>query len=684
MKKVNWFSGMEVFDVDFKTLQSYFEERLNLNMCSFVNKGVVVSTTLPNGIELNPPYVWSDQTTLGIYGLVAYDNGGQMIFSAPTYRDGELVPTVSNLVPENIDGTGKLIVGGHPYKADVEFYIVIRYAESLSQTEFRTQEGTKLKLPVRIETGFELYSRPVGGILSGDVVLAKITTDTLGNITVDESVRDTFGIKNSLLTSSVTTVNTADGSNSNISLEGHINMLGTGQWSVRNPHALSAEDLGIDSSATGKHQFYLHSDGIKTDDMTTTTSALYPYYLSSSLTSEERLVISPLADTLNEIVVVNGETLNPAAFPNQYTFDFSSLASSEYSGYHIFAISASSKSIERLGPYDSEDNAVFLSNLESRNYFPICSLYWGKTRTYVMVITLDTPAGEVKITCSSEAVLTQSNGESILAKKVKVRVVNEQGDETQAGTQLVYKGTIGTVTAASRLTPESDSYDIDPLSFRDRRVFNNTSFKDIQPQDLCALRDAAPLTNGTSKLYNARVIANSKNAYYNVSGNTGSTFDIAIDGVTYPTYTFIGAESLSIDQVIEQLNNYVSLNYSGDGNTPKVIKNWEGRITIIAEKSIQILDSGTANEELGFDDDFNNMSDSGDDIKCIIFEGGLPSRQEIYYENDLIKKIYYITSGNYLRKHTLNYNSDDFISSVNEEVSVLGSEEASSDLTVNQ
>lgn len=666
MEKINWFSGMEVFNVDLNQLQSYFENRIDMNMSSFTNKGVIVPITLPNGITLNPPYVWSDTKSLGVYGLVAYNEAGQIILVAPAFQDGLPVPTVSNLTPENVDGTGKLIPNGHPYKADVEFYIVIRYAESFNQDELRIQDGTGIKLPVRIETGFELYSRPTNGILDGDVVLAKITTDTLGNITVDETERDTFSIVNTMIKSSIKGVSSSDTDTSNVTLEDHINMLGTGQWNIHNPHAISAQDLGIDPTATGKHQFYLHSDGIKTDNMFSTNSAFYPYYLSSSLTSEERLIISPLSEELNEIVVVHGDTLNSKNFPDPFIFDFSPYASEENTGYYLFVIDSTLKGITRLGPYQSEDDPIFLSDLQNRLYFPICSLYWGTPKTYLMEVTIQEERGQKKIICSSEAVFSSSQG-SITAKDF----VAKTGDTP--GSLFFYDNQEVEVLAIQTLTPNMDSFDIDPLSFRDRRVFNNTSFKDIQPQDLCAIRDSAPFYNDTVKLYNARVVANSKNSYYSLGGSMGTTFHLIVDNINYPVYTFVGEEDLSINQVIEQLNTYLSQNYSGAGNRPVAVKNWDGKISILAEHSISVQ-PGTANEILGFDINFNNMSDSGDDIKCIITDGQLASRQEIYYTgNGLVENIYYITTGNYLRKHSITYNAEEFINSITETVQVMES-----------
>ena len=85
MKKVNYFSGMRVRPEDLNTEQAYFEERIDTNMSVISNKGVVVDATLPDGTLLKYPYVWSDTKSLGVYGLIAYDEYGECIIVEPNF-----------------------------------------------------------------------------------------------------------------------------------------------------------------------------------------------------------------------------------------------------------------------------------------------------------------------------------------------------------------------------------------------------------------------------------------------------------------------------------------------------------------------------------------------------------------------------------------------------------------------
>jgi hypothetical protein len=65
------------------------------------------------------------------------------------------------------------------------------------------------------------------------------------------------------------------------SLNDHIKAVGIGQLSKSNPHATSAEDLGIFPDANvSVHQQYFHSNGLLNADIAGTASAFYPYRAS--------------------------------------------------------------------------------------------------------------------------------------------------------------------------------------------------------------------------------------------------------------------------------------------------------------------------------------------------------------------------------------------------------------------
>lgn len=662
MEKVNYFSKMVVRPDDLNTDQAYFEERIDTNMGVLSNKGVVVDATMSDGTVLRQPYVWFDTKSLGVYGLVAFDEFGKLIVVSPKKdSQGSTLPSLSNLTP---DESGKLVENGSgSFGINREYVLVIRYNESFTDQK-SVQVNTNILLPSRIERSFDLYIRDSNSaLLSGDVRLATVKTDSSGLLSVDEGTRDEFQLINSLLKANV--VVNGETVSDNISFEDHINMGGSGVWSPSNPHRYTAEDFGIDVAATGKHQRYLHSDGIKTDNVKSTTSALYPYYSSSSLTSEEKLYIEPLSESNNEIVVVNGDTITPSMLGSQYSFDFKSLVSEEYEGFYIFAVNNESKSIVMQGPYASEDDYQFINALNDRTNFPICSLHWG--RPYYVLYNISLQSAD-----NNASVVTQvfpstyefinadpTSSGTILAKDlvVKSEVTDASGNTLTTGTVVTYNGTNYWVISKTNTLQDPDRYDIDPLSFRDRRVFNNTGISDIRREDLCAIRDAAPISNNTVSLFYSRVVSNEKLSYYQVGG---STLILTIDGNSFE-YTFLGESDLTKDQVIQQLND--AFESVASTVKPYAFINYDNKLTIVASKSI-IVGDGSANTGLKID----KVSDMGEDIKTICYSGELPSIQEMYYDNSgNISKVYYLTEGNYIRSHEIGY-SEDYVTNVIEKV----------------
>ena len=58
-------------------------------------------------------------------------------------------------------------------------------------------------------------------------------------------------------------------------------------------------------------------------------------------------------------------------------------------------------------------------------------------------------------------------------------------------------------------------------------------------------------------------------------------------------------------------------------------------------------------------------------MKTLVYNGDLPSIQEMYYSIDgNIENIYYLTIGNYLRTQKLHYNGDGYITGMDETVEV--------------
>ena len=666
MQKTNYFSRMEVKPSDLLTDQAYFEKRIDTNMSVIGNKGVVVGTTTQEGIPLNTPYVWTDTQSLGVYGLIAYDSYGRFIFVEPKFDgSGTEIPTLSNLT---MDENHKLVSGGTvSFGYNKEYLMVIRFAQEYDPDSLRPAKGTGILIPSRVNSSFELYLRDTeSDLVVGDVVLARIVVDGNGVLSADESYRDVFGLTNTLLRANMTNTTAAESLGNDLTFEDHINMVGSGKVSKTNPHGMSAEDLGIDIAATGRHQYYLHSDGIKTNDVHSTTSALYPSYFSSSLTSEEKVYIEALTDTNNEVVVVNGSTITPADLGDRYVLDMLNYVAEEYEGFYILAVSEASKSITLNGPYSSDTSEAFLALLSDRAYLPICSFHWGRPYyAYYTLVLEDMATGQtttIQNVPSTRTYIDSATGNDILVTDIVIKNVTPTSITgtiiriTDPSTQLTNYYYVVSKTIE---LDDADRYDIDPLTFKDRRVFNNTGFKDIRREDLAAIRDSAPFSNNTGTIYYARVESSAQLSYFQVGGKNLS---MVIDGNNF-FYTFVGVQELSVEQLLSQLNGELSTQIPSTIK-PRAYINHNKHLTIVAGTSISINASGTANSPLGLE----AQTDTGEDVKTLIYDGDMDSVQEMYYDdNGDLTDVYYITSGNYIRSHKITYTGD-FVSRVEETV----------------
>lgn len=687
MKKTNYFSGMEVKPADLLTTQSFLEKRIDINMNVIGHKGVVVGAETQQGTVLNSPYVWweKDKQSLGVYGLMAYDTYGRFIFVEPKYNgEGVEIPTLTNLTPdENL----KLVeAGNHQLDANSTYIMVIRWAEFDDPDSLRPQHRGGLLLPARIDESFELYLRDSEEhILEGDVILAYVYTgdphtteggETVVNIrSVDESYRDVFGLATELFRANMAKSENAAVLGNDLTLEDHINMVGGGVVSRTNPHGLSAEDLNIDIAATGKHQKYLHSNGIKTDNPDTKTSALYPHPFFSSETSDEKVYIEALSEDENEIAVVDGTTLTPSNLGERYVLDLSKYNSPENEGFYLLSVSSESKSIELSGPYVSEDDSEFVSVIQDKAFLPICSFHWGRPYYTYYTLVLEKVVGngtedpndvtKTLYNVPSTRVFydsTTATSTTILAVNLVVRKVDPTTQMyTGSIIRLTEDGDQYWVIAKEQNIADEDRYDIDPLSWKDRRVFNNIDFNDIRREDLAAIRDAAPFSNSNATLYYARCESNAQLAYFQVGGQT---LLMTIDGYPF-SYTFVGSSELDKDQILSQLNGELKSQIPSEIK-PFAYINHNKHLTIVASESLSVL-NGSANTYLGLE----RVTDSGEDVKTLIYTGEMPSVQEMYYDDSgNLVNVYYITEGNYLRSHIISYNGD-FVSGIKETVEVF-------------
>ena len=185
-----------------------------------------------------------------------------------------------------------------------------------------------------------------------------------------------------------------------------------------------------------------------------------------------------------------------------------------------------------------------------------------------------------------------------------------------------------------------DNYDL--VDQRDLRVFGNTSEYNIQGHVINGLIEGFSPTARETTLYYARLIGSVSNTLFNVSNESIS---IKVDDGDTQNYTFIGSGSLSIDEVIRQLNGLNGL------LAEKTIDN---KIKLLAKTKLEITD-GTALTDLGF----TITSDSGF-IREIKSTGNLVLTSiEVYYTQADPNAIDYLifSSNNKRIKEQVTYDS---------------------------
>lgn len=566
-------------------------------------------TRNPGVVEHKSPaqIVYTDGTTLGIFGVTAYDSTGERIYVAQN-ANPEL-PAIQGLLP---DETGLLIQGGERLVPTQVYTLVIRYKSLLNPPTTHHVTSGEAYLTHQ-DDSYALYLRTEDSVLDGDVILAQVNCWEDGSVTVDESKRTVSTIPSVSIAGNVTSVENNTGSNgdygTNVTFQDHINSVGTGQVTARNAHGLSAADLGIDLGAMADHQKLLHVDGIRSDNLASTVSAMYPYYKRESLTNAEVVYIQPLSSTLNEMAVVNGNSVTPADFQSVYSFSFADYVGEDYAGFYLFSYDINTRSIVRNGPFASETDSVMTQLKNTPTLFPICSLQWK-------YVTYDVTGDDVS---------------------------------------------------------DVGSWDIIPASFKDLRVFNNTSLENFRPNQAFAITQFAPVANDIAYLHNARLISASTAPVFAVSSRT---LNLTVDGDTELSVTFQGMNPLTAENVLEQMREAFTRT-DANGNVymaayPRLTE--DNRISISAPLSLEIkaAASNDAAPFLGFSRASHNTEAPIDNLlKEMIYFGERNGLILFDYDNEEnVTQITYYLGGGVKLRNLFNYKNG-LITHVNEIVEAL-------------
>lgn len=595
MKNIKFFNGQEVEAEDLNNAQSFKADEIKQTRLDIRSAGIIESESSSVRVAID------SDNMIDIYGFAAYDPYGNRIV-VPT-NENPVLPYISRLLP---DENGKLIKDyGTAPLPQTYWTLVVRVATQMEGPLRRHVTTSNTYLITEADT-YEFYLRARGAQIEGDVVLCNIDCDEYGKLIVDESVAEYSFIKSDEVATSLessSTVSSSDANYSgNISFTKHINAVGTGEVTSKNPHGLSPADIGIDIGELANHQALMHADGIRSDNILSTTSAMYPSYRRETATNYEVVYIQRLDSSLREVAVVNGKLVSPSDFASNYSFSFKTYAADEFIGYYLFSYDVNSSQIVVNGPFASETSQGFISALNTSTLFPVCSLLFSKV----------------------------------------------QYDVTGDGIPDV-----GVAESA---------YDIIPGSFKDRRVFNNISIDQIRPDQIFALSQFAPYCNDRAYLHNARIVSALSNPDYYVADKQLS-LTVNNDVENPIVITFLGSNPLSAANVVEQIQAAVAKTNTNNDTYlmvyPRITSG--GQISLSAATHIEInpLDSNDASALLGFTSADNNMSDRSDIIKELIYTGDRNGIVLFTYDpSGLVTYIEYLLGGGVRRYNQFNYDGD--------------------------
>lgn len=361
MDNINFKSGIKVTPDLLNTSTEYTQESIRKNLKYTRSVGVFKDKS-------HKPLVWTEtqgSLTLGIYPLVAMDVHGELVQVPGDINDTD--PYESGLLLD--ETTGKLISGGTNLPAGKTWLLVIRYAETKGEP-LATHVVSHITYALGVHASYELYLREMNATVEGDIILALITTNDMGTITIDESVCQYSVLPVSDVKAEVRQESSSGTTVTEVTFEEHVN-------DFNNPHHITAEQLGIDMGDIINHQAFMHDAGIRTEDIHSTTSALYPTYHTETQDSEnEYITIQPLNDNTHEFVVVNGITIYPKDLGfTPYTITMYEPPINE-TGYYLVYIDSSTKTIKMQGGWSTETDEEFLALLSDTTLFPICSFKW--------------------------------------------------------------------------------------------------------------------------------------------------------------------------------------------------------------------------------------------------------------------------------------------------------------------
>jgi hypothetical protein len=370
MKREIWQNEQPILTEDLNYAQSSKEDAIRERYRDILTPGVVLNSqqlgeTDPFKITVGSGSIYFDIGT----GVAVSPTGERIIV------DSYINYNIDNITHQSDDGLGgfkttprstgsRNILLGALILPSFTYYIWIGYLSTIDDSVFAIRFESTEKLYTKATDGYEVRittnsTNPdntrfvlLGTILtSADSKIASISTDLRNKSEIAAK-----GVSFLVPTSPVDRPLSYSSGQSK-TVDDHIKSIGSGVVTNKNPHAITAEDLGIFDITGISHQSKLHSSGIFTRIQDSIVSALYPEVIVESGTNQDRINFKPLVS--DEEAVVNGVSILPSDFPADTTFYFiDGNGNPIAAGYYLFVLDSISKTIIRYGPYPNLTNVM--------------------------------------------------------------------------------------------------------------------------------------------------------------------------------------------------------------------------------------------------------------------------------------------------------------------------------------
>src|SRR5579863_4666556 len=317
MENTNFQSGMKIIKQVLTNEVSTTTDAIQKRVTDISSPGVLLNVLNEFNIVAGTNSTGASPSVSVQTGIAYNLNGDRITISNPNDLYNSSNPFTTT--PDGIGGntltpqsTGSLNIS---LPANTTSYLFIDYLETIDPNTFTLHKITNQKLFYSESDGYQLgFSNSPSifpaGFSSAALFLGSVgTTNTLSNgiANINQIGIPLYGINPEQVAIQTPNISGADFTltysySETLTLNDHIKAIGSGTITPKNPHGLSATDIGVTSeSQLIEHQEFLHAPGIVSSSIGGNASALYMQVHTSGIASENFVQIQPLVS--NELVV---------------------------------------------------------------------------------------------------------------------------------------------------------------------------------------------------------------------------------------------------------------------------------------------------------------------------------------------------------------------------------------------